>query len=100
MSTSNPTTDFFQTLAGVLLRSWVLGFALLFVWSAAAFFTGDFIYSVHAQMFGLSRHELDLIFYCGMGLLKVLVLVFFFFPWIAVKLALRHSAASAAGRSG
>jgi hypothetical protein len=40
-------------------------------------------------MFGLSKHEMDLIFYCGMGLLKLVVIVLFFFPWVAIRLVLR-----------
>jgi hypothetical protein len=90
MNNTIGTRDFFETLAGVLLRSWLLGFALLLLWTGAAFFAGDFVYDLHAQMFGLARHELDLIFYCGMGLLKLMVLVFLFFPWIAIKLELRR----------
>jgi hypothetical protein len=27
--------------------------------------------------------------YCGLGLLKLVVLMFFFFPWPAMRLALR-----------
>jgi hypothetical protein len=92
MAEKNTTTEFFETLAGVLLRCWLLGFAFLLLWSGAAFVAGDFIYRVHGDSFGLSRHELDLIFYCGMGLLKLLVIVFFFFPWIAIKLLLRRRA--------
>jgi len=39
-------------------------------------------------MFDLSRHELQLIHYCGMGLVKLAVGVFFFFPWVAIRLVL------------
>lgn len=42
-------------------------------------------------MFDLSRHELQLIHYCGMGLVKLVVGVFFFFPWAAIRLVLRQA---------
>ena len=32
----------------------------------------------------------DFIHYCGIALLKILVLVFFFMPWLAIKLVLRE----------
>lgn len=40
-------------------------------------------------MFGLTKHELDLIHYCGMGLLKLFVFLFFLFPCIAIRMVLR-----------
>ena len=40
-------------------------------------------------MFGLSKHELDMIHYSGMGLVKLFVFVFFLFPWLSIKLVLR-----------
>ena len=86
----NPTAEFFDTLGKILLRCWIFGFALLFLWTGVAFFGGDLVYSLHGGMFGLSPHELDLIFYGGIGLLKVLVLLFFFFPWLAIKTAVRR----------
>lgn len=89
MSESKQSTEFFAMLARVLLRCWVFGFVLLLIWLGVILLAGDFIHRLHGSMFGLSKHELDLIFYCGMGLLKLLVLVFFFIPWLAIRLMLR-----------
>lgn len=83
------TRDLFGTLARVLLRCWLFGYVLLFIWLAVVLLMGDTIHKLHAPMFGLTGHELDLIFYCGMGLLKLLVLVFFFVPWLSIRLVLR-----------
>ncbi len=44
-------------------------------------------------MFGLSPHELDLIMYCGLGLFKVFVLIFFLLPWSSIRLVLRKAKA-------
>jgi len=81
--------DFFDALARILLRCWIFGFLLLFVWFGVYLAGADVIYRVHGGMFGLSKHEMDLIFYCGMGLLKLAVIVLFFFPWLAIRLVLR-----------
>ncbi len=88
---SDATRDFFDTLAKVLLRCWIFGFVLLFLWLAAVLVMGETIHTLHGPLFGLSNHELDVIFYGGMGLLKLCVLVFFFMPWLAIRLVLRKA---------
>jgi len=42
------------------------------------------------NMFNLEQHEIDLIHYCGMGFVKSCVLLFFLFPWVAIRLVLRQ----------
>ena len=89
MPDSKPTTEFFAVLAKVLLRCWVFGFMLLGIWFGVFALAGDIVHRLHGALFGLSKHELNLIFYSAMGLLKLLVLVFFFFPWLAIRLVLK-----------
>ena len=89
MADSEQNVELFNTLAKMLLRCWLFGFVLLLIWLGVILFASDLIHRLHGEMFGLSKHELDLIFYCGLGLLKILVLVFFFFPWLAIRLVLR-----------
>ena len=84
------TRDFFDTLAKVLLRCWIIGFALLLFSFVMFMLTGEVIDDIHGRMFGLSSHELDLIMYCGLGLLKFGVLLLFFIPWLSIKLVLRR----------
>jgi hypothetical protein len=88
---TNPTAnrDFFDSASKVLLRCWLFGFALLLVWSGVILIGRDFVYGLHGDMFGLTEHELALIFYCGIVFTKVVVLLFFFFPWAAIRLVLR-----------
>ena len=85
------TRDLFDALSKVLLRCWLLGFALLLVWLVVVLVLGDTMHKLHAAMFGLSAHELDVILYCAMALLKLLVLVFFFAPWLSIRLVLRKA---------
>ena len=39
---------------------------------------------------GLSNHGLNLIHYSGMAFAKLVVILFFFFPWAAIRLVLRR----------
>ena len=84
------TRDFFDTLAKVLLRCWICGFVLLLIWLGVVLIGSESIHKLHGPMFGLSNHELEVVFYCGMGLLKLLVLVFFFVPWLSIKLVVKR----------
>jgi hypothetical protein len=83
------TRDFFDTLAKILLRCWILGFALLLFTFIVILLAGGIIDDIHGRMFGVTPHELDLILYCWLGALKLLVLVLFLMPWVAIKLVLR-----------
>jgi hypothetical protein len=90
MSEPSQTTEFFDTLANVLLRCTIIGFLLLLFWFAVFMLGGDLIYSVHGGMFDLTPHELQVIHYCGMGLTKLVVGCFFLIPWVAIRLVLRY----------
>ena len=90
MTDSTPTNEFFVTLSKVLFGCWIFGFVFVSFWFVLYILAGDFIYRLHGKWFELSRHEMDVIFYCGMGLVKLLVIVFFFIPWLAIRLVLRN----------
>ncbi len=83
------TRDFLNVIASILLRCWIFGFLLLFTWLGVTQVMAEFISKLHGPMFGLSNHELDVIFYCGMGMLKLCVLTVFLIPWLAIKLVLK-----------
>jgi hypothetical protein len=89
MSTSSGTTEFFDTLARVLLRCAALGFLLLLFWLGFLVLAWDLVYSIHGRMFGLTPHELNVIHYCGMGLVKMVIFCFFVIPWAAIRLVLK-----------
>ena len=55
-------------------------------WFVVSILADSVVYRLHEKWFGLLRHEMDVIFYCGMGLSKLLVIVFFFIPWLAIRL--------------
>ena len=86
---SDSTRESLETAGNVLFRCWILGSVLLFIWLGVVLLMGNLIHELHGSMFGLTNHELDLIFYCGMGILKLAVLVCFFIPWLSIKMILR-----------
>lgn len=88
---SDATRDFFDTLSKVLLRCWIFGFILLLFWFEVYLLAGEAIYHLHRGIFGLSKHELDVIIYCGIGLTKIIVILFFFIPWLGIRLVLRKA---------
>jgi len=86
---TDSTNEFFDTLAKILLRCWIIG-SLLMLFSFVVFMlTGEIIHSIHGKMFGLSPYELDPIMYCGLGFFKLFVFIFFLLPWVSIRLVLR-----------
>ena len=85
------TRDYFEALAKILLRSWIFSFVLLALWLGAFLVMGELIYKLHGPLFGITSHELDVMFYGGMGLLKIVVLLFFFIPWLSMRLVLKKA---------
>ena len=85
------TRDFFDTLSKVLIRCWIFGVLLLLFSFVMFMLTKEIIDDIHGRMFGVSPHELDLIIYCGMGLHKLCVNLFFLFPWLAIRWVLRKA---------
>ena len=85
------TRNVFDTLDKMLLRCWIFGFVLLAIWFGVALLMGETIHKFHGPMFGITRHELDVIFYSGMGMLKVFVFVLFFIPWLSMRLVLNEA---------
>ena len=92
MSEPMQTDAFFATLAKVLLRCWVFGYVLMLVTLGVVVWGSDTLYRLNGAWFGLSKHELDLIVYGSMVLLKLQVIVLFFIPWLSVHLVSRRRA--------
>ena len=73
-------------LEGVLLRCFVLGFVVLIIWFLFFLVAGGLIYDVHGGLFKeITVRQFQVIHYCGMGLVKLFVSVFFFIPYIAMR---------------
>ena len=60
---------------GLLLWWWL--------WLVAAH---DWVYNMHTRWFRVSSEQFDTIHYAGIAFFKVLNIVFFFVPWIALHI--------------
>lgn len=76
-----------ETAAKITVRCFVLGMALLLLWFFLCVLAGDQIYEIHAKWFDLTRHEVEVIHYSGLMFTKIVVFLFFLFPYIACKMA-------------
>ena len=81
--------DVFARVESVLFRCWICGFVVLFVWLIATLLLSDRILTLHGSLFGLNRHELDVVMYAGMGLWKMGVLLLYFIPWLTLRMTRR-----------
>jgi len=81
-------------IESVLLRCFIYGFVLLLFWFVLFLAAGGWMYNFHSAMFEITRPEFNVINYCGMGLLKILVFVGFLIPYIAVRLTAKKQKSS------
>jgi hypothetical protein len=89
MSDATQKDNLLEVIAKILLRCWIFGFILLLFWWGAIALAGDLVFDVHGDMFDLTRAQLIVIHYCGMGLTKLAVGLFFFIPWISIRMVLK-----------
>lgn len=88
MSTNSSQEDFQKNLdgvAGILIRCFLGGMALLIVWFAGFAAAGDWIYQMHTRWFQIPRQTFDTIHYAGMAFTKIEIILFFLLPWIAIR---------------
>ena len=81
--------DLLKAAGNVLFYCWVFGFTLLFIGFGVTQMMAQAVYKIHGAMFGLSSHEIDVVFYCWLGLTKLHVLTLFFIPWLSIKMVLK-----------
>jgi uncharacterized membrane protein YukC len=81
---------FFQTLATILIRSFLIGLAFLLLWFLLYLIAPEWIFETNAKWFNIGKRDFDLINYFGMGFVKISILLFFFFPYLAIRSMLRR----------
>jgi hypothetical protein len=79
-----------ENLAGIFIRCFLLIYALLLLWFISYLVGEDWGYNLTTQWFQVSKHEYDLLSYCGIAFVKICALIFFLCPYIAIKLVLRR----------
>jgi hypothetical protein len=89
------TTQFtLETTANILIRCALIGWGILIFWIIMILAGGGWIFDFHHQFFDITRHEFDVIMYCGMGLLKLFVFFCFLMPYIAIRMVLGRESSS------
>jgi len=81
---------FFQTLATILLRSFLFGLAFLLLWFLLYLIAPGWMFEVNAKWFNIGKRDFDLINYFGMGFVKISILLFFFFPYLSIRSMFRR----------
>lgn len=82
-------TEFYEFAAGLLIRCFAFGFALLLYWFLFYTFAGDWVYRMHSMFYDISKSDFMIFNYYGMALVKILCFMFFLFPYFAIKLMLK-----------
>lgn len=80
---------FLDALSGILIRCFILTVALVFLWFVLFILAGDYGYYLSSLWFDIDEYDYTLFTYYGMAFLKICAFVFFFFPYIAIRLVLR-----------
>ena len=81
---------FLQTLATILIRSFLFGMAFLLLWFLLYLIVPGWMFETNAKWFNIGKRDFDLINYFGMGFLKISILLLFFFPYLARRSMLRR----------
>jgi hypothetical protein len=84
-SLSDETVKTLDVIAAILIRCFFITVgAMLFTW-VVWLVLGDVVHSIHGQMLEITRREFDLFFLYTMTFMKGLNVLFFLFPFIAIK---------------
>jgi hypothetical protein len=78
--------DNLEILARILIRCFIGGILLLMIWFIGFTFFGDCIYELHSKWFLMPRQTFNAIHYAGMAFIKILLIVLFLLPYIAIRL--------------
>jgi hypothetical protein len=82
-----------ENLAGIFIRCFFFSVALLLVSMIFYALAGNWSYYMSSNWYKieLSKHEYDLIFYCGLAFVKICAIILFLFPYVAIKLVVRKN---------
>ena len=84
------TIQIFDAIARILLRCFLITvISLLFVWAMVGLL-GDLFYQINTFLFDITRKEYDIYVLYSLTFIKVLNVVFFLFPFLAIKHFLRN----------
>ena len=80
---------FLETVATILLRSFLFGLAFLLIWFISYLIAPNWMFQMNARWFNIGQRDFELINYFGVGFLKITLLLFFLIPYLALRSMLR-----------
>jgi len=75
-------------LQAFLMWGTLINFAILIVASVGMFVSGSFAAKLHRQVCNISEQQVYFGSYLILGVYKILILLFFFVPWLIVSLVI------------
>lgn len=79
-----------DVVSSVLIRCFLMVFAFVLFWFLFFVLSGTWAYQLHSTWFQLSYREYVLLNYYGIAFTKICNIVFFLFPYLAIRLVLRN----------
>lgn len=73
-----------DTLTAFFMWCTILNGVLLLLWTTVYMFAPDLVYRTQSKWFSIPRETFDLVFYCFLGLFKIVYLVFNVVPLLAL----------------
>lgn len=89
MNGSMTVDELLEAVAGVLIRCFFLGMAVMLFTFFVSLFGKELAYSVHSKMYDITAHEFELLLYFGLAFLKTMVFVLFLLPYIGIRMVLK-----------
>ena len=80
-----------QWVSQILIRCFLFSFILILFWFCIFLIGDDWAFTIHSLFIGISKHEFDLMNYCGMAFLKISAIIFFLFPYISIRMVLKKN---------
>jgi hypothetical protein len=69
-----------------LLYCTIISYGILIVWFFYFLYKRDLIFREHSRWFKLNEEQFDVLMYVGMMIFKLMIMVFFLIPYIALVL--------------
>ena len=91
-SSNGPAT--LDYLAEILIRCFWYSVILLTISVLIFLVAGDVAYEMHSMMYDITKHEFVLMYYYAVAFMKILMILFFLIPYIAIRVVLKKYSAA------
>ena len=76
----------FETIRNIFAWCLVMNFGLLLLWLVMFIFAHDWIYKMHSKWYKITPDSFNAIHYGGLGIYKMIVIIFNLFPYLAMHI--------------